>query len=85
MYDVDLSAYDFLPAGLAQLFTTSLSVREVWALIPGPVKLAQSCQRLATAAEMDPANRYTVRRKTISTMEIYFDFFDTFCGTPCAL
>ena len=28
----------------------TLSVREVWGSIPGPVKSAQCCQRLATAA-----------------------------------
>ena len=67
----------------------TLSVREVWGSIPGPVKSAQCRQRLATvativrscvarryAAEMGPATRYTLRRNTASIMKIWFEVYE---------
>ena len=63
----------------------TLSVREVWGSIPGPVKSAQCRQRLATAATFlrscvaqalsrgdGPRNSlgYTLRRNTASKMKI---------------
>ena len=61
----------------------TLSVREVWGSIPGPVKSAQHRQRLAIAATFlrscvaqalsrrdGPVTRYTLRRNTASIMKI---------------
>ena len=63
---------------LALWLKTSLSTREVWSSIPGPVKSDTVSPPLRRffgavlsrrfAAAMDPAARYTLRRNTASIM-----------------
>ena len=85
----DLSNFNFkifivqLPPAVSSVAKRTLSVREVWGSIPGPVKSTQCRQRLATVATFlrsclaralsrgdGPATRYTLRRNTASIMKV---------------
>ena len=79
LYNVDLVLFFFV----SSVAKRTLSVREVWGSIPGPVKSAQCRQRLATVATFlrscvaqalsrgdGPRNSLHARRNAASIMKI---------------
>ena len=72
---------------ISSVVTHTLSVREVWGSIPGPVKL-DTVRRFfgavlprRKAAEMEPTTGFTLRRNTASIMKVcLFLFYFLVCN-----